>query len=422
MGRIPPKVPGSVRLIAAADLHLGRVLPLPQMVKNFLIRPETTWEKIVDLTLDEELQIDALLLAGDLFDKEENLLEAPYAFEQGLKRLAKAQKPTVAIAGNHDFRSLRRRHRLLSFPSLHLLGLENSWESIDLSLGSQTIRIEGWSFPASEYKKNPLSFLPPPTKGITTIGLLHTDCDGNRDSPYAPCTSKELSESGRHAWVLGHIHVPRLLRNDPPIISCGSPQGLDPSEQGPHGVFIIDIDSKGALHTQMLPLASLLWQTITVDITNEHPENYEVLLQKTLEKIIDPWETLKVISIEVVWIGEAQNAAASRDRLKTIEPYFTLNKHGQLIDCHVHSSKIAIMPAIDLNVLSQEKTIAGLIAKNLLEIQSNSGFVSQARSFIEQTASRYPHFSLSMDEETLSKELRLKGYEILIELLKQETK
>ncbi len=44
------------------------------------------------------------------------------------------------------------------------------------------------------------------------------------------------------------------------------------------------------------------------------------------------------------------------------------------------------------------------------------------KTFIEQVALPYPHFSLPIDEEILAKELRAKGYEILIELLDQKEK
>lgn len=428
MGKISSKDPGNVRLIAVADLHLGRVIPLPEVLKNYFMTPEGAWERLVDFVIDEGNQVDGLLLAGDIFDREENVLEAPYFFEKGLKRLSEAEKVVVAIAGNHDWRSLKRRYRLLSLPRIHVLGLEDTWEHIDVKFRSRTIRIEGWSFPSSEYKRNPLMFIPPPSKDITSIGLLHGECDGNKESPYAPFTSKELAETGRQCWVLGHIHIPRFLRTDPPIFYCGSLQGLESSEQGKRGIWIIDVDEKGRIEVDMIPTASLLWHELVIDITGIDPEEYETLLQRTVEKECTGWPFLKALSMQVNWIGEVHEGMKTREKLIKIEGlYFTLNKQGTLIDCHVHTSNIGVRPAVDLTLLSQEKTIMGLIAKQLVELENDKlqerrVFLQKMKNCIEKTAFSYSHFSLLIDEEELAKQLKAKGYEILIGLLDQREK
>ena len=81
MSNFPLKKPGTIRLIAAADLHLGRRISVPEVIENSFLTPEGVWENLVDLVLDPNVGADALLLAGDIFDKEEDILEAPYFFE-----------------------------------------------------------------------------------------------------------------------------------------------------------------------------------------------------------------------------------------------------------------------------------------------------------------------------------------------------
>ncbi len=370
MDRLSSKISGNVRLIAAADLHLGRNIPLPEVLKNYLTTPEGVWERLVDFIVDQENQVDALLLAGDLFDREENVLEAPYFFEKGLKRLSEANKKVIAIAGNHDWRSMKRRHRLLSHPGVYVLGLEDTWEHVDITFDTQTIRFEGWSFPSSEYKKNPLMFIPAASKDMITVGLLHGECDGSRESAYAPCSSKELIETGRQCWVLGHVHIPRYLRTDPPIFYCGSLQGLDPSEVGERGAFVIEIDMKGKIQTNLLPMASLLWQELVIDVTGIDLDDYETLLQKTMEKELTSWPSLKMIALQVRWKGEVREGTKARERLKNLQGiYFTLNQASMLIDCHVHTSIVEVKPTLNLALLAQEKTLTGLIAKQLIELE-----------------------------------------------------
>jgi len=412
MSNFPIKKPGTIRLIAAADLHLGRRISVPEVVENSFLTPEGAWENLVDLVSDPDSGVDALLLAGDIFDKEEDILEAPYFFEMGLRKLEHEHKPVIAIAGNHDWRSLRKRQRLLNFSHVHVLGLKDVWESCDLEFGSRTIRFEGWSFPSSQYWKNPLDLLPPISSGVTSIGLLHGDWEGTQGSPYAPFSVKQLIASGRQAWVLGHIHIPKILSKDPFIISCGSLQGLDSSEQGERGAWLIDIDAQGELHVQMIPLAALRWETVSLDITGLKEEDYESVLQKKVEKNLRA--SLKCISLEVIWKGQI-NDPMKKEALKRLEgSYFHLKSPTGFVDCHLRKSSLDLRPSIDLNILAQEQSLIGQVAKQILQLE-NQEEQARLQELFAKESSNYPHLALDFD----LKELQLQGYEMLFDLLAQ---
>ncbi|MBC7921383.1 MAG: exonuclease SbcCD subunit D [Ferruginibacter sp.] len=86
-----------MRILHTADWHLGKRL-------DGFSRAEEQREvlrEIVDIA-DRE-QVDAVLIAGDLFDTFNPPTEATELFYQTLKRLAcNGKRPVVAIAGNHD--------------------------------------------------------------------------------------------------------------------------------------------------------------------------------------------------------------------------------------------------------------------------------------------------------------------------------
>jgi exonuclease SbcD len=413
MSNFPLKKPGSIRLIAAADLHLGRRISLPDVLENSLLTPEGAWERLVDIVIDPMSEVDALLLAGDLFDKEEDILEAPYYFEKGIRRLGEENKPVIAIAGNHDWRSLRRRHRFLCFDHVHILGLNGDWESCDLEFNSRIIRFEGWSFPSSQYWKNPLETLPSASYGITTIGLLHGDWEGAPNSPYAPFSLKQLVTSGRQAWVLGHIHIPKILSENPHIISCGTLQGLDSSEQGERGAFLIDIGKDGEIEVQMIPLAALRWDTVSLDITDLQESHYEFSLQQILESNLP--KVLRCISLELIWKGKLDDPQ-KKEILKGFEgTYIQLKTPHGFIDCHIRKSTLDLRPNIDLKILAQEQSIIGQVARQILQLE-NGEEQKRLRELFAKEASAYPHFSLDFDQS----ELRSQSYEVLFDLLEQK--
>jgi DNA repair exonuclease SbcCD nuclease subunit len=96
------------RLVAIADAHLGRAhyqavdeAGLNQREADFA----AAWHRAVQAALD--LDPDAVLLLGDLFDAPRPTYRAFREGARGLRRLAEAGVPTLAISGNHDTPRLR---------------------------------------------------------------------------------------------------------------------------------------------------------------------------------------------------------------------------------------------------------------------------------------------------------------------------
>ncbi len=86
-----------MRILHTADWHLGKRL------ENFSRLPEQeeVLEEICEIA--EQQQVDAVLIAGDLFDTFNPSTEAIELFYKTVKRLAgNGQRAVIAIAGNHD--------------------------------------------------------------------------------------------------------------------------------------------------------------------------------------------------------------------------------------------------------------------------------------------------------------------------------
>ena len=86
---------GDVRIIHTSDWHLGRTLhgvPLQDAQAHFL-----SWLA----ALAHERQVDAVLVAGDVYDRALPSVEAVRLLEDGLDALTRAA-PVVVIPGNHD--------------------------------------------------------------------------------------------------------------------------------------------------------------------------------------------------------------------------------------------------------------------------------------------------------------------------------
>lgn len=211
-----------MRLLITADIHLGSpirsvALRNPDLGDKLKQASRDTFAAIVDLAISE--RVDALVLAGDIFDIDHPDLRSRAFLIAQLTRAAEAGVPTVLIRGNHDALLDHAAHGALG-PDIHLL-----------HKGTPTVEIAGAAFHGLSFDKAhaPKSFLPDypqPVAGKRNIGLMHTSLDGSEGHDvYAPCAERDLMAHGFDLWCLGHIHMP-FERADGPVVAVmpGIPQ------------------------------------------------------------------------------------------------------------------------------------------------------------------------------------------------------
>lgn len=86
----------TMKILHLADLHIGK------QVNGFLLIADQRFVLEEVLTIAEQHNIDALLLAGDLYDKSSPSAEAVSLLDWFFTELAAAGLPCYAIPGNHD--------------------------------------------------------------------------------------------------------------------------------------------------------------------------------------------------------------------------------------------------------------------------------------------------------------------------------
>lgn len=245
LGRLPARVPVAERLPAIAELG-----------------PGAAWRRTADEAV--RLGVDAVALAGDVVQGAADAFEGASELETGLRVLARAGIPVLAVAGNHDTRVLPD---LARHGGITLLGPGGSWSHADVApAGRPSVRVVGWSFPAAHWTDSPLaSPPPPPAAGVVTLGMLHADLDAPGSS-YAPVSSADLAATGYAGWLLGHVHAPDAPSTRGRPFYLGSLSGLDPTETGSHGPVLVTVGEAGELTMRRLPLAPLRWLAVDLDL------------------------------------------------------------------------------------------------------------------------------------------------------------
>lgn len=258
----------SVRFVHAADLHLDApfrgVDASDARVRAALIA--STFEaldRIIALCVSED--VDFLVIAGDVYNSRDKSTAAQFRFQSAMERLAQSGIPVYITQGNHDPADgwsaglrLPETVRYFSTGEVEAIPLVRDGETVC------TIYGRGYEH-AAEKRDLSAGYLRLAGDGIA-IGVLHTNVGSRADvEDYAPASMGALRAARMDYWALGHIHKPEVLSESPAIVYAGSPQGLNPKEDGPRGCFLVEASS-GSARAEFRPTCSVAWARESIDV------------------------------------------------------------------------------------------------------------------------------------------------------------
>ena len=258
-----------IRFVHAADLHLdspftGLKAAAPADVANALYHATfDAYENIINLCISE--QVDALLVAGDVFDGADRSLRAQLKFVEGLKKLDTEGIRSFVCHGNHD--PLDGWQARLDYPpGCRRFGPE--WEAVPVFEDPDRALIHGISYRKRDVTENLALRLGNVDPGPFSIGLVHGNVGNNPEhGAYAPCSLDDLAQSGVHYWALGHVHTRQVLNErGPTVVYPGNPQGRHPNETGARGVYLVEVDDGGNVGLDFRPMDTVRWARLDSDI------------------------------------------------------------------------------------------------------------------------------------------------------------
>jgi DNA repair protein SbcD/Mre11 len=256
------------RFVHTADIHLDS--PLRSLALRNAELAELVGDAsrqalvaIVDLCLEE--QVDALIIAGDLYDGDQTSMKTARFLAGQLERLHQAGIRTYLIKGNHD--ALSRIARELVMPeTVKVFG--GHAEIVDIAKGSLSVAIHGLSFAKPQAPESLLPRYRPPVAGAINIGIMHTSLAGSvGHDVYAPCNVLDLHASGFDYWALGHIHQRAQHAGTATVIMPGMPQGRDINEAGAKTVSLVTVSDDRTITVEERLTSVAQFQRVDVDLS-----------------------------------------------------------------------------------------------------------------------------------------------------------
>jgi DNA repair exonuclease SbcCD nuclease subunit len=233
-----------MRLLLFADLHLDAAFKWagPELARRRRQALRDTLRNI--LTLSDEVDANALLCAGDLYEQERF---TPDTREFLRREFGATHRPIFISPGNHDPFCPQSLYAQVAWSSNVTIFREPHLAPVDLAEG---LTLWGAAF---DRPTRPAGFFDSGfrvDRGGVNLALFHGSersalaAEIGGKSPHAPFDAAGIREAGLvHAFV-GHYHQPRDAEA---LTYPGNPDPLTFGESGDRGAVIVDVDRDGSL-------------------------------------------------------------------------------------------------------------------------------------------------------------------------------
>lgn len=327
-----------VRFIHAADLHVDRAFEgLANLnKKTHKIFAQINQQVLINLvTAAVSQNVDFVLLAGDTFHQNKPSLKTQHFFFEQIQRLAEKKIPVYMIFGNHDYYDPQRYW--FAFPeNIRLFTSEKVMTFEGKTKNGETYAISGFSYTHPWIETSKVSEFPKRRAVDLHIGMYHGDSNGER---YAPFSISQMQEKNYDYWALGHIHVPTVLKEQPPILYSGTTQGHNKKETAT-GIQLVEYNGSRCVR-QEIKVEELAWVHTELSLAKVRNQ------QEALEEISryleqQPENTLQ--SLQVTDSEHLGNEFLAEYQLQEVMDYVNerpLQKEKQIILYEITSRQTA---------------------------------------------------------------------------------
>ena len=259
------------KFIHCSDLHIDSPFKGFSSVENSLVealRKSTyqAFQNIVELALKEK--VEAVLIAGDIYDGAEKSLEAQLKFRHGLQKLSDKGIDTFIVHGNHD--PLDGWSNSLEWPERVHVFSGTQVECLPVKRnGVVKAYVHGISYPKRDVTENLAKKFSRGNGEGFAIGLLHSNVghQSGHDN-YAPCSMDDLIAAKMDYWALGHIHRFRVLReSNPAVVYSGNSQARHMRESGEKGCCLVTLNKNTGPLIQFIPVDTVRYNQGEVDLS-----------------------------------------------------------------------------------------------------------------------------------------------------------
>ena len=355
-----------IKFIHCADLHLGspfKGISSTNATLGAALSAATfdAFKNIVELAIEHK--VDFLVIAGDVFDSEDQSLHSRLFFKKQLERLASENISCFIVCGNHD--PLPSWSKTLGFPANTIIFEAGQVQTVTAKCpesGSAIAVISGISFGTNKVTANLAKKFESENADLPAIALLHANIENSARENYAPAKLSDLEAGGFDYWALGHVHSFKILKEAfPAVVYPGCPQGTSPRETGEKGCCLVELGKGQAPVVTALTVDRIRYHKLELDLSeiNTFEKLFE-LANERCERIIENSSGRRIV-LRIKLTGRT-------DLNRELRTEFDANE----LDEHLSGEVDAFGETLFLNHVE----VATRSCYDIESLKGNSGFVS----------------------------------------------
>jgi DNA repair protein SbcD/Mre11 len=244
-----------LRLLHTADVHLGaRHGDLGEAAATQRERQFAAFKAAVSLAIDEK--VDAVLIAGDLFDSNTQPRRSVERVAAELKRLAEAKIRTVIIPGTHDCYDRSSIYRTYDLPGLAGSGPDDDMVTVlspavpSVHFATCDLAVHATVFATKRAPHSPLRDLKVAPGGDSAtwhVGMVHgaIAIPDRTDGDEVVVTKEEIAATGLDYLALGHWHSSQSGKAGTTTYAyAGAPEPVAMNQDGAGNVLLVTLEEK----------------------------------------------------------------------------------------------------------------------------------------------------------------------------------
>jgi len=279
------------KILHTADLHLGLKLSgLGKSGDKVRAAIKDSFAKMIDICLEQD--IDAFVIAGDLFDS--NKVSKPL-LDFALREISRLKNiPAIVIPGTHDYLDENSVLNTLDESECpENLYLFNNPEECKFAFPEMGLTFYANPNQSTKSEQSPLEDLRPDSAPGYHIAIAHGSLaiPGKFAPDDWPITLEEIENSGFDYIALGHWHS--FMRGPTlkvPAVYCGTPETIS-FKQKDSGYASIVTFSEGNVEIEKVKIGHLEWETMELPSTSF---KYTLELEREISKYVDENRLLKI--------------------------------------------------------------------------------------------------------------------------------
>lgn len=334
-----------MRFVLFSDLHLDRTFTWSRPVSARRRRRNIRDCLVRIVELAEEVDADAILSAGDLYEHEHFTAETGRFLRQ---TFAEAGRPVILAPGNHDPLTPGSLYRTVDWSeNVHVFD-RRELTPLELTDG---LRLWG---AAHHVAAGTPGFLDGfrADGDATHYALFHGSeesslgREGEAKKPHAPFTVDQIAAAGLTHAMVGHYHTPA---DEPWHTYPGNPDPLSFGESGQRAAVVVDVRPDGPPQRERRTVAVSQVSDVTVDVTGAVTSD----------------EILREVRRRVTESGDAVRVTLQGE----LDPGIDLH-HGDVTGCGDDERDVvlklgALHVAYDLEAIAAEQTVRGRFVRDV---------------------------------------------------------